>query len=110
MAQTAVTGGSASLARAQGTMIGAARFTAEANAPSYAAIQHEKLASGHKEKVMPKVGKFTFANLTDGEDMTPEQEIGMTNVVLTSGERCIQRNEVSDVYRFSDEHACERLS
>ena len=86
MAQTAVTGGSASLARAQGTMIGAARFTAEANAPSYAAIQHEKLASGHKEKVMPKVGKFTFANLTDGEDMTPEQEIGMTNVVLTSGE------------------------
>jgi hypothetical protein len=86
MPETAVTGGSASLARAQGTMIGAARHTAEANAPSYAAIQHERLEKGHKEKVMPKVGKFTFEDLVDGEDMTDEQSIGMTNVVLTSGE------------------------
>jgi len=86
MPQTAVTGGSAALARAQGTMIGSARFTAEHNAPSYQLIQKERLASGNKEKVMPKVGKFTFADLVDGEDMTAEQEIGMTNVVLTSGE------------------------
>jgi hypothetical protein len=86
MAETATTGGGASLAKAQGTMIGAARFTAEYNAPSYGAIQKERLANGNKEKVMPKVGKFTFADLVDGEDMTAEQEIGMTNVTLTAGE------------------------
>ena len=86
MAETSVTGGSAALARAQGTMIGAARFTAEYNAPSYMAIQKERLTNGNKEKVMPKVGQFTFADLVDGDDMTTEQEIGMTNIVLTSAE------------------------
>ena len=86
MVETAVTGGSASLARAQGTMIGAARFTAEYNNPSYGAIQKERLTGGNKEKVMPKVGQFIFADLVDGQDMTQEQEIGMTNVILTSAE------------------------
>ena len=67
-------------------MIGAARFTAEHNAPSYAAIQKERLMDGNKEKVMPKAGQFIFADLIDGQDMTEEQEIGMVNIVLTSGE------------------------
>lgn len=64
-------------------MIGAARYTQEHNAPVYGLVSHFQLGKGHDTGVFPKVGQFTFAALTEGVDMTDEEEIGMTTVSVT---------------------------
>jgi hypothetical protein len=83
MAQTATTG---NLENAQRTIISAARYTAEHNAPALALIEHFTLGKGNSTVTVPKVGKMTISDLTDGQDIVDEEDIGMTTVDLTASE------------------------
>jgi len=83
MAQTATTG---NLENAQRIIISAARYTEEHNAPAIALIEQFKLPKGAKQVTVPKVGQMTMSDLTDGQDIIDEEEIGMTTVDLTASE------------------------
>ena len=83
MAQTATTG---NLENAQRIIISAARYTEEHNAPALALIEQFKLPKGAKQMTVPKVNQMTMSDLTDGQDIIDEEEIGMTTVDLTASE------------------------
>lgn len=83
MAQTATTG---NLENAQKTIIAAARYTEEHNAPAMALIEKFTLGKGEKTVTVPKVGQMTMSDLVDGQDIIDEEEIGMTTVDLTASE------------------------
>ena len=83
MAQTATTG---NLENAQKTIIAAARYTEEHNAPAMALIEKFTLGKGEKTVTVPKVGQMTMSNLQDGIDIIDEEDIGMTTVDLTASE------------------------
>lgn len=82
--QNATTG---NLANVQETIINAARFVQEHNAPSWQLIEKIPLPQGASTVRVPKVGQFVVSDLIDGQDMTDEQSIGLTYVDLTSTER-----------------------
>ncbi len=81
--QTATTG---NLASAQNIILAKARHTAENNAPVIQLFEKFTLPMGAKQVTVPKVGQVTFANLTDGVDLTDTADIGMTTTDLTVGE------------------------
>ena len=83
MAQTATTG---NLENAQRTIIAAARYTEEHNAPALALIEKFTLGKGEKTVTVPKVGQMTMSDLQDGVDIIDEEDIGMTTVDLTASE------------------------
>ena len=83
MAQTATTG---NLENAQRIILAAARYTEEHNAPAMALIESFSLPKGSKQVTVPKVGQMTMSDLTDGQDIIDEEEIGMTTVDLTAAE------------------------
>jgi hypothetical protein len=83
MPQTATTG---NLENAQNIIITAARYTEEHNAPAMALIEQMNLPKGAKQVTVPKVGKMTVSDLTDGFDIVDEEEIGMSTVDLTASE------------------------
>jgi hypothetical protein len=83
MAQTATTG---NLENAQRIIIATARYTEEHNAPAMALIESFNLPRGAKQMTVPKVGQMTMSDLTDGQDIIDEEEIGMTSVDLTASE------------------------
>ena len=83
MAQTATTG---NLENASKIIIAAARYTEEHNAPAMALIESFSLPSGSKQVTVPKVGQMQVSDLTDGVDITDDEEIGMTTVDLTASE------------------------
>ena len=83
MAQTATTG---NLENAQKIIIAASRYTEEHNAPAMALIEQFTLPSGAKQQTVPKVGQMTISDLTDGQDIIDEEDIGMTTVDLTASE------------------------
>ena len=83
MAQTATTG---NLENAQRTIIAAARYTEEHNAPALALIEKFTLGKGEKTVTVPTVGQMTMSNLQDGIDIIDEEDIGMTTVDLTASE------------------------
>jgi len=83
MVQTATTGG---LEAAQRVIIASSKFTEEHNAPAVSLIESLNLAKGEKSMTVPKVGQMTIADLTDGQDIVDEEDIGMTNVSLTAAE------------------------
>ena len=83
MAQTATTG---NLENAQRTIIAAARYTEEQNAPAMALIEKFTLGKGEKTVTVPKVGQMSMSDLVDGQDIIDEEEIGMTTVDLTASE------------------------
>ena len=106
MPQTATTG---DLEQAQNTIIREARYTQEANAPSWQLIEKVRLPKGASTVKVPKVGQFTIADLTDGTDMTAEQAINMTLVDLTATERgakiiitdkLARQNGTTDIFRM----------
>lgn len=106
MPQTATTG---NLAAAQNTIIKEARYTQEANAPSWQLIEKVRLAKGASTVTWPKVGTFTISDLTDGQDMVSEQDLGMTTVDLTATERgakivitdkLVRQNGTTDIFRI----------
>ena len=79
----AATATAAQAENAQKTMVAATRYVQEHKAPAYALIEKMRLPRGHKDAEVPKVGQFTFSDLTDGEDMTDEQTINITTTNLT---------------------------
>ena len=83
MAQTATTG---NLENAQRIILAAARYTEEHNAPAMALIESFDLPKGAKQVTVPKVGQMSMSDLTDGQDIIDEEEIGMTTVDLTASE------------------------
>ena len=83
MAQTATTG---NLEKAQKTIIATARYTEEHNAPAMALIESMNLPRGARNVTVPKVGQMSMSDLTDGQDIVDEEEIGMTSVDLTASE------------------------
>ena len=83
MAQTATTG---NLENAQRIIISSARYTEEHNAPALALIEQFKLPKGSKQVTVPKVGQMSMSDLTDGQDIIDEEDIGMTTVDLTASE------------------------
>jgi hypothetical protein len=83
MAQAATTG---NLENAQRIIIAAARYTEEHNAPAMNLIESFNLPRGAKQVTVPKVGQMTMSDLTDGQDIVDEEEIGMTTVDLTASE------------------------
>ena len=83
MAQTATTG---NLEKAQKTIIAAARYTEEHNAPAMALIESMSLPRGASTVTVPKVGQMTMSDLVDGQDIIDEEDIGMTTVDLTASE------------------------
>ena len=83
MPQTATTG---NLENAQSTIIAAARYTEEHNAPAMALIEHMTLKKGSSTVTVPKVGQMTISDLVDGQDIIDEEEIGMTTIDLTAAE------------------------
>ncbi len=106
MAQTATTG---QLAKAQRIIIERTKFQTEHNAPSWALAQKFTLPKGAKTITVPFVGQYTFADLVDGQDMTDEQEIGMTTVDLTSNEvgakiivtdKLMRQNGTTDIFQM----------
>jgi hypothetical protein len=106
MPQNATTG---NLALAQNTIIKEARYTQEANAPSWQLIEKMRLPRGASTVTVPKVGTFTISDLQDGIDMVNEQDIGMTTVDLTATERgakitvtdkLVRQNGTTDIFRI----------
>ena len=83
MAPTATTG---SLESAQKIILAASRYTEEHNAPAMALIESFSLAKGAKQVTVPKVGQMTISDLTDGQDIVDEEDIGMSTVDLTASE------------------------
>ena len=83
MAQTATTG---NLENAQRIIIAAARYTEEHNAPAMSLIESFSLPKGAKQVTVPKVGQMSMSDLTDGQDIIDEEDIGMTTVDLTASE------------------------
>ena len=83
MAQPATTG---NLENASKIIIAAARYTEEHNAPAMALIESFSLPKGAKQVTVPKVAQMTVSDLTDGQDIVDEEEIGMTTVDLTAAE------------------------
>lgn len=81
--QTATTG---QLESAQNIIIAKTRYTMEFETPCKQLIEHFTLAQGQKQMTVPKVGQFTAANLTDGQDLINSQDIAMTTTDLTTGE------------------------
>ena len=83
MAQIATTG---NLEKAQKTIIATARYTEEHNAPAMALIESMNLPKGARNVTVPKVGQMSMSDLTDGQDIEDEEDIGMTTVDLTASE------------------------
>jgi len=83
MPQTATTG---SLENAQKIIIAASRYTEEHNAPAMALVEQFTLPKGSKQVTVPKVGQMSMSDLTDGQDIIDEEDIGMSTVDLTASE------------------------
>lgn len=81
--QTATTG---NLEDAQNIILSKARYTMEHNMPVVNLFEKFTLPQGAKQITVPKVGQATFADLTDGVDITDSEDIGMTTVDLTTAE------------------------
>lgn len=79
--------GTANLSTVANRIIRQARYTQEANAPSWQLIDKIPLPNGASTVRWPKFGTFTISDLVDGQDMVDEQTLGMTTVDLTSTER-----------------------
>lgn len=67
-------------------MMTALRYTMEHNSPIYGLVSHFALGDGEDTGIFPKVGQMTWGKLTEGEEITTEQEIGLTTVSVTPGE------------------------
>ena len=83
MAQTATTG---NLENASRTIIAASKYTEEHNAPAMALIEKFILQKGSRAITVPKVSQMTVSDLTDGQDIVDEEDIGMSTVSLTASE------------------------
>ena len=81
MPQAATTG---ALESAQRIILASARYTEEHNMPAVNLTESFTLPKGAKQVSVPKVGQMSMSDLTDGQDIIDEEEIGMTMVDLTA--------------------------
>jgi len=79
--------GSANLSSIANRIVKSARYTQEANSPSWQLVEKVALPRGASTVRWPKFGTFTISDLIDGQDMVNEQTLGMTFVDLTATER-----------------------
>jgi hypothetical protein len=76
----------ADLANGQIAMVGEARFTIEQQTPAAALFNKKVLEKGSKSLFLPKWGKVTAKDLTDGVDMTEAQSLSMSGTTATTSE------------------------
>jgi hypothetical protein len=74
------------LSNAQRIAIAEVRYTMEHSAPCVNLVEKFTLAPGEKQITVPKVSQAEAADLTDGQDITTSEAIGMSTVDLTTGE------------------------
>lgn len=88
MPQSTGTGaGNSALSSIANRIIRMARYTQEANAPSWQLTEKVSLPQGASTVRWPKFGTFTISDLVDGQDIIDEQALGMSFVDLTATER-----------------------
>ena len=83
MPQISTTG---QLENASREMISAARYTEEHNMPAVQLIERFTLEQGSDTLIVPKVGQMVMANLIEGQEISDEQEIGMSTISVTPAE------------------------
>lgn len=83
MVQTVTIG---NLENASKIIIAVVRYTEEHNAPVMALIESFSFLKGAKQVTVLKVGQMTVSDLTDGQDIVDEEEIGMITVDFTVSE------------------------
>jgi len=97
------------LSAVSNTVIKAARYTAEFNAPSYQLCEAFNMPRGTNTLRVPKVGKVTIQQLTEGEDIVDEEDIGLSYVDLTTNEyggkliatyRLIRQNGTTPIWQM----------
>lgn len=76
----------ADLAAGQIAMVGEARFTYEHKAVMTNLVTRMTLEAGNKSMYVPKFGKVTAKDLTDGVDMTEAQSLTITGTTHTTDE------------------------
>ncbi len=67
-------------------MISEIRFTVEHNAPMVQLVESHKLAKGQDTGLFPKVGQMNVRRLAEGEEMTNEQDLGLTTLTVNTNE------------------------
>jgi hypothetical protein len=65
-------------------MIGAARFAAEHNTPSYGLVSRFRLRRGEDTGVFPRFAQVSLTQRTEGEDIVDEEDLGLTTVSVTT--------------------------
>lgn len=97
------------LANAQKVAIRETRYVQEHNAPAWNAVTHFTLPKGERSQTVPKIAQFNMAQLTDGQDMTTEQELSMTTIDLTPNEwgakiivtdRLVDQNATTGIFQM----------
>lgn len=67
-------------------MISEIRFTTEHNAPMVQLVESHKLGKGQDTGLFPKVGQMSVRRLAEGEEMTNEQDLGLTTLSVNTNE------------------------
>ena len=74
------------LSNGQIAMVAAARYTYESKSLTPQLFTRMQLEQGEKSKYIPKFGKITAADLTDGVDMTEAQQLSITGTTHSTDE------------------------
>ena len=83
MPQISTTGSLAAIAK---EMISQIRFTNEHNAVMAALVEKFNLSKGEDTAIFPKAGQVTMRVLNEGEEMSNEQDIGLTTLSVTTNQ------------------------
>ena len=83
MPQITTTGSLANVAK---EMISQIRFTNEHNAVMAALVEKHTLAKGEDTAIFPKAGQVTVRVLNEGEEMSNEQDIGLSTLSVQTNE------------------------
>lgn len=67
-------------------MIGKIRFTNEHNAPLVHMVEDHKMEKGHDTEIIPKVGQVNVRLLNEGEEMSDEEDMGLTTLSVSTNE------------------------
>jgi len=67
-------------------MIAEIRYTNEHATPMVQLVESHKLAKGQDTGIFPKVGQVNVRRLAEGEEMTNEQDLGLTTLSVSTNE------------------------
>ena len=74
------------LANISQEMMAKIRFTNEHNAPMVQLVESHMLKKGHDTEIIPKVGQMNVRILNEGEEMTDEEDLGLTTISVSTNE------------------------